>query len=142
MSRQNVAAAKRIYESRNSGDVDAVLAECDPDVAWHPHLATLSGKPIRGHDGVREYLTSLQEDWESFRHELEQFFDAGDKVVVFVHIYARGRASGADVDVPVAHVLTFERGKCLEFVSYHDREEAMKGRRTGGLKWISASTCR
>jgi hypothetical protein len=43
-----------------------------------------------------------------------------------VHIYARGRASGADVDVPVAHVLTFRREKCLEFVSYHDREEAMK----------------
>ena len=67
-----------------------MLAECDQDVAWHPHLATLSGKPVRGHDGVREYLVSLQEDWETFRHEVEQFFDADDKVVVFVHIYAQG----------------------------------------------------
>ena len=126
MSQKNVAAAKRIYESRNRGDVDAVLAECDPDVEWHSHLATLSGQPIRGHDGVREYLASLEEDWESFRHEPEQFFDAGDKVVIFLHTYARGRASGADVDVPVAHVLTFERGRCLRFVSYHDRAEALK----------------
>jgi ketosteroid isomerase-like protein len=65
MSQQNVAAAKRIYDSRNRGDVDAVLAECDPEVEWRPHLASLSGQPIRGHDGVREYLESLREDWEA-----------------------------------------------------------------------------
>jgi ketosteroid isomerase-like protein len=131
MSRENVAAAKRIYESRNRGDADSVLAECDPDVEWHPHLAMLSRESIRGHDGVREYMASLQEDWESFRHEPEQFFDAGDKVVVFLHTYARGRASGVDVDVPVAHVLTFKRGKCSCFVSYHDRPEAL---RVAGLR--------
>jgi uncharacterized protein len=126
MSRENVAAAKRIYEARNRGDVDAVLAESDPEVEWHPHLATLGGQPIRGHDEVRAYLASLREDWEHFLHEPEKFFDAGDKVVAFLHTYARGRASGADVEVLVAHVLTFERGKCLEFVSYHDRAEALR----------------
>jgi ketosteroid isomerase-like protein len=126
MSQSNVAAAKRLYEARNRGDVDAVLAECDPDVEWHPHLATLSRQAIRGHDGVRRYMASLREDWESFRHEPERFFDAGDKVVVFLHTFARGRASGVDVEVPVAHVLTFERGRCLSFVSYHDRAQALK----------------
>ena len=57
--------------------------------------------------------------------------DAGDKVVVFLHAYARGRGSGVDVDVPVAHVLTFERGRCSEFVSYYDRAEAL---RSAGLE--------
>jgi ketosteroid isomerase-like protein len=126
MSQKNVAAAKRIYEARNRGDVEAVLAELDPAVEWHPHLATLSGEPIKGHDGVREYMASLHEDWKTFRHEPEQFIDAGDKVVAFVNTCARGRASGVDVEVPVAHVLTFERGKCLGYVSYHDRMEALK----------------
>jgi hypothetical protein len=50
---------------------------------------------------------------------------------VFLHTYARGRASGVDVDVPVAHVLTFKRGKCSCFVSYHDRPEAL---RVAGLR--------
>ena len=105
MSRENVAIAKRIYEARNRGDVDAVLADCDPEVTWHPHLATLGGIPIRGHDGVREYMASLQEDWIGFRHEPEEFIDAGGgTVVALLHTYARGRESGADVEVPVAHV--------------------------------------
>ena len=127
MSRANVAAAKRIYEARNRGDVDAVLAEFDPEVTWRPHLATLGGNPIRGHDGIREYMASLQVDWVGFRHEPEKFIDAGgDTVVAFLHTYARGRGSGVDVEVPVAHVLRFEDGKCLGYVSYHDREEAMR----------------
>jgi ketosteroid isomerase-like protein len=126
MSR-NVAAAKRIYEARNRGDVDAVLAECDPEVEWQPHLARLGGEPtIRGHGAVRAYMASLRDEWESFRHEPEQFFDAGDKVVAFLHTYARGRGSGVDVEVPVAHVLTFQREKCLGYVSYHDRAEALR----------------
>jgi ketosteroid isomerase-like protein len=62
------------------------------------------------------------------------FIDAGDKVVAFLGTYARGRASGVDVEVAVAHVLTFRQGKCLEFVSYHDRAEAL---RVAGVEaWI------
>jgi ketosteroid isomerase-like protein len=131
MSQKNVATAKRIYEARNRGDVDAVIAECDPEVEWRPHLADLSGQPIRGRDEVRSYLASLQEDWETFHHETERFLDAGDKVVVLSHAYARGRESGVDVDVPVAHVLSFGRGKCTGFVSYYDRAEAL---RSAGLE--------
>ena len=127
MSLENVATAKRIYEARNRGDVDAVLAECHPDVTWHPHLATLGGRPIQGHAGVRKYMASLQEDWIGFRHEPEEFIDAGDDTVVaMLHTYARGRGSGVDVEVPVAHVLTFKAGKCMGYVSYHDRAEALR----------------
>src|SRR4051794_39062857 len=131
MSRENVAIAKRIYDARNRGDVDGVLAECAPDVTWRPHLATLGTQTIRGHDEVRAYMASLGEDWQSFRHEPEEFFDAGDQVVAFLQTYAKGRGSGVDVEVAVAHVLSFEDGKCLGYVSYHDREEAL---RVAGLR--------
>jgi ketosteroid isomerase-like protein len=131
MSGANVAAAKRIYEARSRWDVEAVLAEFDSEATWHPHLATLGGNPIRGHDGIREYMASLQEDWIGFRHELEEFVDAGDKVVALLHTYARGRESGVDVEMPVAHVLTFKEGKCMGYVSYGDRAKAFKA---AGLK--------
>jgi ketosteroid isomerase-like protein len=131
VSRQNVAAAKRIYEARNRGDVEAVLDEFDPGATWEPHLATLGGRPIRGHDEIRTYLESLQVDWVGFRHEPEEFFDSGDIVVAFLQTYAQGRGSGADVEMPVAHVLRFAGGKCVGYVSYGDREVAM---RIAGLK--------
>jgi ketosteroid isomerase-like protein len=126
MSADQIAVAKRMYAARNQGQVDAVLAECDPDVEWHPHLATLGGKPIFGHAGVREYMGSLTEDWEYFHHEPEEFFGVGDKVVAFVHASARGKSSGIELDVPVGHVFSFREGKVLRFVTYLDRGEAMR----------------
>jgi ketosteroid isomerase-like protein len=126
MSAEHVAVAKRLYDARNRGDIDAVLAECDPEVEWHSRLATLGGRPIRGHSGVRAYMASLEDEWESFRHEPEEFVDCGDKVVAFLHTYARGRSSGIDVDVPVGHLLSFRDGKVLRFVSYYDRDEALR----------------
>ena len=125
MSADHIAVAKRMYDARNRGDVEAVLAECDPDVEWHPHLATLGGKPILGLAGLREYLASLKQDWESFHHEPEEFFDLGDKIVAFLHTSARGKSSGIDIDVRVGHVLTFRNGKVLRSVTYLDRDEAL-----------------
>src|SRR5215211_9492749 len=129
MSPDNVAVAKRMYDARRRGDIEGVLAECDPDVEWHPHLATLGGKPIFGHAGIREYMASLKQAWGSFHHEPEEFFDLGDKVVTFLHTFARGKSSGIDVDVRVGHVLTFRNGKVLRFVTYLDRSEALKAAR-------------
>jgi ketosteroid isomerase-like protein len=126
MSADQIAVAKRLYAARNRGQVDAVLAECDPDVEWHPHLATLGGKPIFGHAGVREYMASLTEDWEYFHHEPEEFFGVGDNVVAFVHTSARGKSSGIELDVPVGHVFSFRDGRVLRFVTYLDRSEAMR----------------
>lgn len=126
MSAQHVAAAKRMYAARNRGDIEAVLAECDPEVEWYPHLASLGGNPVRGHGGVRRYMLSLRDDWNVFRHDPEDFIEVGDKVVALLNTVARGQASGVDVEVAVAHVLTFRDGKVLRYVSYHDRDEALR----------------
>lgn len=125
MSEANVAAARRIYEARDRGDVDAILAECDPDVVWRPYLSEVRG-PVEGHDGIRAYLVSLSQEWEYLRQEPEEFFDAGDRVVAFLHTHSRGRQSGVELDLEVAHVLTFKDGLCVESVTYVDREEGLR----------------
>lgn len=131
MSRANIEAAERIYAARSRGDVDALLAELHAEVEWRPHLTSLGGRPVRGHDGVREYLASLADEWDDFQQDLEQLFDAGDEVVAFLRTCGRGRASGVVLQPRVAHVLRFRDGKCIESVTYLDRDEAL---RTTGLR--------
>jgi uncharacterized protein len=126
VSQANVEAAERIYAARLHGDIDALLAELDPEIEWRPHLATLGGRSIRGHAEVREYLASLEQEWEDFRQEVEQLFDAGDEVVVFLNTYSRGRGSGIELQPRVAHVLRFRDGKCVKSVTYLDRDEALR----------------
>jgi ketosteroid isomerase-like protein len=125
MASPNVEAAERIYAARLRGDVDSLLSELDPDVEWRPHLTALGGDSVRGRDGVREYLASLDQEWDDFRQELEQVFDAGDQVVVYLNTHGRGRASGVELHLQVAHVLRFRSGKCVENTTYLDRDEAL-----------------
>ena len=125
MSQENVESARRLYDVRNRGDVEAVIAECHREVEWHPHLSSLGGQPIRGHDGVRRYLDSLADEWTEFRQEPEEFLEAGETVVALLRTRAVGRGSGARVDMPVAHVLTFEDGQCIKSVTHVDRAGAL-----------------
>ena len=58
--------------------------------------------------------------------EVEELFDAGDDVVVFLNTYSRGRATGIELQPRVAHLLRFRDEKCVECVTYLDRDEALK----------------
>ena len=126
MASRNVAAAERIYAARLRGDLDALVAELDPDVEWRPHLTALGGDVVRGHEGVRTYLASLDDEWDDFRQEVEEAIDAGDRVVVFLNTHGRGRSSGVELHLQVAHVLVFKDGKCVENQTYLDRDEALR----------------
>jgi ketosteroid isomerase-like protein len=126
MGSRNLDATERIYAARLRGDLDALLAELDPDVEWRPHLAALGGDVVRGRDGVRDYLASLDDEWDDFRQEVEEAFDAGDRVVVFLNTHGRGRSSGVELHLQVAHVLCFKDGKCIENETYLDRDEALR----------------
>jgi ketosteroid isomerase-like protein len=115
--------------------VEAVIAECHPQIELFPHLSSLGGVPVKGHDGLRTYLRSLAEEWAEFRHDPEHFIDAGDNVVAFLHTHAVGRGSGVKVDVEVAHLLTFEGGRCIRNVTYLDRAQALMA---AGLRELPA----
>src|SRR5215208_1345784 len=68
--------------------------------------------------------------------EAERFFDAGDKVAVFVRTFGTARQSGAPVEIRVAHVSTLKEGgwrtygvfknqwDCVSFVATRGPEPA------------------
>jgi ketosteroid isomerase-like protein len=55
-----------------------------------------------------------------------EFFDAGDRVVVFARAVGKGKASGLEVAQDEAHVWTVRDGKLQLCVSYVDRAEALR----------------
>ncbi len=66
---------------------------------------------VRGRNEVRADWDRLREAWdETFRIESEELIDASDKVVAFIQVSGRGKASGARVEARVAHVWTFRDG--------------------------------
>ena len=46
-----------------------------------------------GHEGVREFLALIREQWATMRLEPQDFVDAGDNVVVSVRLIGVGKES-------------------------------------------------
>jgi hypothetical protein len=71
MSQENVETAKRTIAAWNADDLDAFLAELDPEIEWHPSIEpALEGKATiyQGHDGARKAwdLGTVAGDWAAW----------------------------------------------------------------------------
>jgi ketosteroid isomerase-like protein len=52
MSRENVECVRRLLQAFNDGNVEALVAECDPGVEWEEQAIPGVDPIFRGHDGV------------------------------------------------------------------------------------------
>ena len=134
MSQENVEVVRRFYPA--SGDMEAVVDQVehlfaegliDPEVEWSPAIiGSAEGHGYRGHDGVRRWAHDMTDAWESFHVQATELRDIGERVLVMVQTSARGRASGAVLERPVAHVWTFRDGRVVRMRSYEREEDALE----------------
>ena len=95
-----------------AGDYDSLLdfflTASAPDVELYSRFGGLAGEPYRGHDGVRAWLSDIQENFERFTPWQERVLEAGpDRVVAVGGISFRARESGVDMDVPWGWIYEF-----------------------------------
>jgi ketosteroid isomerase-like protein len=126
MSAQTVETVRRLVEAFNDRDLDAMVAEIEPDAELRPLRAELEAKVYRGHDGLREMLADFDEDWEFVQLDAEELRDADDEVVVLGRLRARGRTSGVDLDVPIGFVWKLREGKGAYFKTYSKPADALR----------------
>jgi ketosteroid isomerase-like protein len=72
---------------------------------------------------VRNWL----EPYEHYRVELEEYFDAGDKVVLFVRQLGQPKPSSVPVEANSAVVFMFRDGTLVRLEFHLDRARAMRG---------------
>jgi ketosteroid isomerase-like protein len=132
MSQENVELVKRGYEAMNAGDVEAAFAMFDRDVEVHlaKDADTVWGldfeETYRGIDGFVEFLSRLSDAWKEFRWEPTEYRDAGDQVVVYIQMTARGRGSGIEVQHEMTHLCDIRDRKLVRHETFFDRAEALE----------------
>jgi ketosteroid isomerase-like protein len=129
MSQENVESFKRGLTAGNRGDIDALLEELDPQVEWHSSLHELLGGDqtvFRGHDGVREMFGDLNQTFSEMHIEMTEIRDMGDGLVAIGRTRARGRASGAETETPLAMVTEIRNGKTISVRGYLHPPEALE----------------
>jgi hypothetical protein len=115
---------KRVEEMRT-----AIVPYVDPDFEVEmvgPEYAAAEPLVHHGIEGYLELWGNWLEPYESYRVELERYFDAGDKVVLFVRQLAQPRLSSAPVVEMSAVMFVFGGGKLMRLEFHLDRDRAMK----------------
>jgi ketosteroid isomerase-like protein len=122
----NVETLRRGYAALNRGDVSGVLEMIAPDIAWHSGQWTPEGEDGRGRESFRRFLQSWLESFEDFRVEPEEIFERGEHLVAVVRQSGRGRASGIEVAIRIAHVWTVAGDQAIGWRGYPNPEAALQ----------------
>jgi len=128
MSQENVEVVRQGYEAFLRGQWDQAAQLLDPDVELHGTVGGLSeGSVVRGFQQIRqEFQQEDAEAWDERRLEAEEFIDAGDRVVVLLHEFRRGRGSGVELETDTAVVCEVRDGRVVRIQGYMDRASALE----------------
>jgi ketosteroid isomerase-like protein len=130
MSQENVERLRWLYGEWAKGNLWALRDVADPDIEWEwsESLASLYGGPriYRGFEEIGAATLEWLAAWDSYWMTAERFIDAGDEVVVFMHLH--GQAAGIDsvLEQRTTAVWALRNGSAVRVRYYDERAEALE----------------
>jgi ketosteroid isomerase-like protein len=131
MSEEPVGLVREAFAHWEAGDYgrlrDFFLSTTTSDVELCSRLGDVGGgETYRGPDGVRAWLSDIQENFERFTPWHDQVMEAGaDRVVAVGGISFRARESGVDMNVPWGWIFEFEGVRLRRMLFYGSPAEAL-----------------
>jgi ketosteroid isomerase-like protein len=125
---EKVEIVRRHLDAWNRADVDAWLETFHPEIEWSSAIARqVEGDETvwRGPAEMRRFWDDLHSLW-NHRIEVSEIRDRGDTIVALGRIQTRGKASGVELDSPVAFVMEFDGDLIRKGRSYRDPRWALE----------------
>jgi ketosteroid isomerase-like protein len=127
MSEENVERLRSVYEQWAKGNFGAGGALLDDEVVFRTFEAIADEDlVVHGKEGATDFMRRFLEQWDDLKIEARDFIVSGDKILVETHQSARGKLSGAAVEMDIAHIWTFRGGRATEFRALRDRQKALE----------------
>jgi ketosteroid isomerase-like protein len=132
MSKENVELARQAWD-RLGGLADTAFLEAEeragriaPDAELDFSAMYPDAPILRGVEAWLGYLRSMP--WaRSVKLEPERFIDVDDeRVLVFIHVTAKGEGSGVPVETRNAYEFTIRDGVLVRWKVYADRAKALE----------------
>ena len=125
MSQENVELVRRAIAAFNAREVEVLVSLCDPECDFLPFRAQLEGLRYRGHEGMRQFMHDIDEDWDTYRIDGTDFRERGDLVGVVGQVTAQGRGTGVHIESAAAFVFEVRDGLAVSIVSHSDPAAAL-----------------
>jgi ketosteroid isomerase-like protein len=129
MSKADIETLRLAYEAISRRDWDAVFRDAQPDFELKaPDQGPLPGT-YRGREEASRAFADFFEPFEEVLAEPQEFFEHGDRIVVFFLLRSRPKGSSAVVDIRVGHLWTMRNGKAARCEIFPEREKALEAAR-------------
>jgi len=127
MSIENVERLRPVFREWGRGNFTAGMDLLDEDVVFVTFIPGSADEvTYRGLTGVADFLREFLGQWQNFTWTAEDFVPSGDKVLVAGHQRARGRHSGAAVEMTAFCLWTFREGKAVRLQFFRDKSKALR----------------
>src|SRR5262245_24994674 len=113
MSQENVEIVKGTVDAFNDHDLDRYLSFLAPEFEFIDHGGAAAEEQGAGIDAIRRLVTSWFETFPDFRASVEEFIDAGNRVVSVTTWQGTGAGSGLPYRQDAAEVTTVRGSKIV-----------------------------
>lgn len=93
----NAGLIKRSLEAFNNRDAEGLIALQHPESEFVPVTAALEGTVYRSPEETRDFVRSLDLDWEIYQAIPETFYEVDDRALALGTVHARGRGSQVEM---------------------------------------------
>ncbi len=127
MSQENVEVGNAVVRRwlwAFENDAEAFRDSLHPDIEWFQIEEDRS--PIYGIDAAMQARSRWLDTWDEHRLDVDEMIEEGDSLVVAIHITARGKASGVEVDVRFYAQVKVQDDKVVYIYDHEDRAAALE----------------
>jgi ketosteroid isomerase-like protein len=117
---------QHFFDAINRNDMDAMIKHFDPEILRVEPVGHSTAGTYRGITEVQEHVRKGRGTWAEGSCDPEEFFEHGDKVVVYLHARVRLIDSAEWIDGRFADGFAFRDGKIIQYITFWERADALK----------------
>ena len=127
MPKENIDLLRQAYDTYNREGINGILGYLDPEIEWRNPVESPDAGVFIGHQGVLEWQRMVDDGFKHMRFEPEQMNELPDgRVLAVVRFRFRATNDDVDVEVHLAHLVTWRDGKATAFSMYLTESAALE----------------
>jgi ketosteroid isomerase-like protein len=121
---QAADVVRRMYEARDAGDADGVLACLHADVLLdaRPRMDTIV---VRGRDEARRVIAEWTDAFDDWREDIHEIRDLGSQVFVAATQRGLARETGVEIEARYALLYRVEDDQITQITLFSTEDEAL-----------------